>query len=71
MDSSKMIIDTYIEFLRSRECYGDYGIEIPEELSARLDIGLPLARRICQAFFDAELRGRAKKVECDPTSIGS
>ena len=50
MENSEAITELLIELLRSNDCYGDYGVEIPEELSARLDIGIDLARRICEAL---------------------
>ena len=40
----------WIDFLISQGVYGKYGVEIPESLSATLDIGLPLARRIAKAL---------------------
>ena len=41
----------WIEYLTGACLYSDaFGVEIPEELSGELDIGLPLARKICKAL---------------------
>lgn len=42
----------WIEYLKQADLYSDSfgGVEIPEELSGELDIGLPLARKICKAL---------------------
>ena len=42
--------DLWIEYLTGACLYSDAGVEIPEELSGELDIGLPLARKICKAL---------------------
>lgn len=41
----------WIEYLKQANLYSDaFGVEIPEELSGELDIGLPLARKIYKAL---------------------
>lgn len=40
----------WIEYLTGACLYSDDGVEIPQELSGMLDIGLPLARKICKAL---------------------
>lgn len=41
----------WFEYLAKANLYSDvYGIEIPEELSGRLDIGLPFARKVYKAL---------------------
>ena len=52
LEADKGILsDLWIEYLTGSNLYSDaFGVEIPEELSGELDIGLPLARKICKAL---------------------